>query len=48
VEIDEDRILFQKRLNDLAILSIRPDLNIISDGVIDELKNKGRKLEFII
>jgi hypothetical protein len=46
--LDEDCILFQKRLNDQAMLSIHPDLNITIDEVIETLANKGRKLEFII
>jgi hypothetical protein len=48
--LDEDRILFKKILNGLAMLSIHPDLNITIDRVIDELANntRRRKLEFII
>jgi hypothetical protein len=46
--LDEDCILFQKRLNGLAMLSIHSDLNITTDGIIDKLANKRRKLEFII
>jgi hypothetical protein len=48
VEVDENRILFQKRLNGLAVLSIHSDLNITTDEVNDKLANKRSKLEFII
>jgi hypothetical protein len=40
--------LFQKRLNGLALLSIRPDLNTTTDGFVDELANKRKKLVYHI
>jgi hypothetical protein len=46
--LDEDRILFQKRLNELTMLSIHLDINITTDRTIDELENKRERLGFII
>jgi hypothetical protein len=37
-----------KLRNGLTMLTIHPNLNITTDGVIDELANKKRILEFII